>query len=102
MKILRYVRGSEFLSYNTSDYPDDLFEEAMNRWNELACGEYCDSQSDLEVNDLLQKVAGDKYALYDELDNPIWDIIHMLDEDELIEFIDGCDEIYSDLYYRKG
>ena len=65
-------------------------EAAFWHWQRLA---YKDAESDYQVNDLLEEIAGEKYSDYEELDNPIWEIIQRLDEAELDAFIDGCLQI---------
>lgn len=62
-------------------------QRAFERWQELA---YRNCETDFRVNDLLEQIAGDKYNDYDELDNPIVEIINRLDEDELDSFLCGC------------
>lgn len=62
-------------------------EKAMERWSELA---FRNCSTDMQVNDLLERIAGDKYNDYDELDNPIWEIINRLDNEELDTFLIGC------------
>lgn len=65
-------------------------EEAFWHWQRLA---YKNAETDYQVNDLLQTIAAEKYDDYEELDNPIWEIIQRLDEAELDAFIDGCLQI---------
>lgn len=65
-------------------------EEAFTIWQELA---FRSVRTDAEVNDLLQEIAGEKYNDYDELDDPIWEIINRLTEEELDEFIRRSDLI---------
>lgn len=76
------------------DLTKALAEMALNRWQELA---FRNCSTDILVNDLLQRIAGEKYDDYEELDNPIVTIIYRLTTDELIDFLSGCKHIdYSD------
>lgn len=65
-------------------------QEALKRWQELA-DRNC--ETDFKVNDLLEKIAGEKYSDYEELDNPIVEIINRLDDQELNDFLYGCEII---------
>lgn len=63
---------------------------ALERWQELA---FRNCETDWAVNSLLEDIAGEKYDDYDELDDPIVEIIDRLDEDELDTFLSECDKI---------
>lgn len=65
-------------------------QEAFKRWQELA---YRNCETDFRVNDLLEEIAGEKYCDYEELDNPIVEIINRLDDQELNDFLHGCEII---------
>lgn len=65
-------------------------QEAFKRWQELA---YRNCETDFRVNDLLEEIAGEKYSDYEELDNPIVEIINRLDDQELNDFLHGCEII---------
>ena len=68
-------------------------EQAMERWCDLA---YRNCTTDYKVNDLLERIAGDKYLDSDHSDDPIWETIQSLNDNELAEFLDGCDDIDLD------
>ncbi len=57
---------------------------ALQRWQELA---FRNCETDWAVNELLERIAGEKYDDYEELDDPIVEIIDRLTEEELDAFI---------------
>ena len=63
-------------------------ENAMREWEELA---FKNNTTDKAVNDLLEKIAGDKYKT--DGDDPIVETIESLDEKEVEEFMKGCKAI---------
>ena len=63
-------------------------QKALDRWAELAGR---NMKTDLQVNNLLEEIAGSKYI--EDGDDPIWETIQSLSDDELEEFIDECDDI---------
>lgn len=65
-------------------------EEVLNEWADLA---YRDCRTDAAVNDLLEEVAGPKYLDNDISDNPIWETIQSLSEEEADAFMSGCGRI---------
>lgn len=69
---------------------ENLRKKAFDTWAELA---YRDTESDYQVNKLLEEIAGPKYNIYDSSDDPIFDIINSLSADELFNFLEGCEGI---------
>ena len=74
----------------TAQRREEANQEALDRWAELAC---YNGATDAAVNDLLEEIAGEKYEKYEDYEDPIWEIIRSLSDEELDEFIDGCDYI---------
>ena len=70
-----------------------LRNEAMDAW--AKCLEY-DNKIDFAINDLLEKIAGPKYAIYNQDDDPIWTIIGSLTASECRAFISGVDKIVNE------
>ncbi len=69
---------------------ENLRKKAFDTWAELA---YRDTESDYQVNKLLEEIAGPKYDIYESSDDPIFDIINSLSADELFNFLEGCEGI---------
>lgn len=68
----------------------DLREQALEAWSELA---FRNAKTDGQVNDLLEDIAGEKYLTSDESDDPIWETICSLTDEEIEIFMTGCKEI---------
>lgn len=64
-----------------------LADMAFEQWQELA---YRNCSTDIMVNDLLERIAGEKYSDYADLDDPIVTILNRLNIEELCDFISGC------------
>ena len=69
---------------------ENLRKKAFDTWAELA---YRDTESDYQVNKLLEEIAGPKYDIYESSDDPIFDIINSLSAAELFNFLEGCEGI---------
>ena len=74
-------------------------ELALYRWSFLA---FKNGRTDAKVNDLLEDIAGDKYLTSETSDDPIWETIQALDEEELDEFLAGCDDIAKEEKEMEG
>ena len=71
---------------------DNTREAALEAW--WACIEL-NARADYKVNDLLEKIAGAKYNVYESDDDPIYTIIGNLTASERRRFIKGAKEILS-------
>jgi hypothetical protein len=71
-------------------------EKAMEAWEKLA---FKNDKTDSAVNDLLEKIAGDKYIT--EGDDPIVETIESLTSEEVAAFLKGCEEIEKQDAYRQ-
>lgn len=70
-----------------------LRNKAMDAWSK--CLEY-DNKIDFAINDLLEKIAGRKYDIYEHDDDPIWTIIGSLTSAECRAFISGVEKIINE------
>ena len=70
-----------------------LRNKALDAW--AKCCEY-DTRIDFEINDLLERIAGARYAIYESDDDPIWTIIGSLTASECRTFIAGVDKIINE------
>ena len=64
--------------------------QAFNAWSK--CLEY-NTSIDIEINDLLENIAGNRYNIYYSDDDPIWTILGSLTASERRRFIKGVDLI---------
>ena len=65
-------------------------ENAMVAWEELAL---LDMDTDREVNDLLEEIAGEKYRTLEDTNDPIYLTIYALTNSERRRFLKGCEKI---------
>lgn len=70
-----------------------LRNEAMEAW--AKCFEY-GNKIDYAINDLLEEIAGPKYSIYEQDDDPIWTIIGSLTASECRAFISGVEKIIKE------
>lgn len=71
---------------------DNTRQAALEAW--WTCIEL-NERADYKVNDLLEKIAGAKYNVYESDDDPIYTIIGNLTASERRRFIKGAKEILS-------
>lgn len=66
--------------------------QAFNAWAKCLDS---NSKIDSAINDLLERIAGKRYDIYYQDDDPIWTIIGSLTASERRIFIRGVDQIIS-------
>lgn len=70
---------------------NELRTKAFDKWAELI---ERDAEADYKVNNLLQNLTGYTPEQYDELDDPIYEIINnWLSDEALLLFLEGCEKI---------
>lgn len=70
---------------------NELKTKAFDKWVELI---ERDAEADYKVNDLLQSLTGYTEEQYNELDDPIYEIINnWLSDEALLLFLEGCEKI---------
>ena len=65
-------------------------EQAMAVWSD---GTEINTRTDFETNDLLEEIAGKRYDIYEQDDDPIYTIIGNLTASERRRFIKGVRQI---------
>lgn len=87
-----YIKSSNNLNSK------QLKEIALERWMRLVDADDGYIDTDGLVNDLLMDIAYPYYdEWYDDNDNPIWNVIDHLNDDQLIEFIQRCQDIEEEV-----
>jgi hypothetical protein len=83
-----------YIKSSTNLNSKQLKEIALERWMRLVDADDGYIDTDGLVNDLLMDIAYPYYdEWYDDNDNPIWNVIDHLSDDQLIEFIQRCQDI---------
>lgn len=87
-----------YIKSSTNLNSKQLKEIALERWMRLVDADDGYVDTDGLVNDLLINIAHPYYdEWYDDNDNPIWNVIDHLRNDQLIEFIQRCQDIEEEV-----
>lgn len=72
-------------------------DAAMAAWRK---GIERNNETDFKTNNLLEKIAGAKYKVYETSNDPIYDVVQNLTNSERRRFIKGVEKIFKGGYTK--